>query len=410
MTDITIVSGVVALVVSAVSLFVFYRCRWRDYALPVQCAAAEEDGAAGEAVSIVLSVKNQADDLREVLPLLLAQHYGEFEIIVVDRHSIDETRDVVRALQQSHRNLRYTFIPPTARYVNFEKLAITLGVKAAHFPWVVLTRADARPAGEEWLQALSRCFSPSRDVVMGYANYDLGEGGAGKGAVHARLSRSLRYMRAAVDGKAIGCTTANVAFRRAAFLSCGGFRESVGTPEGEGEFLMQALSDGTNVAVCTSSASFVRLPLPTASECRWQRTWQREIDGKQTARTRFFCVREALTSWCTYAVTLAFLSHAVLRGLAVADGSAYALPWLYFDVPVCLLTLGVCLSAVILFRRATKALGAPRYSLRLFGYALRQPFLTLAAMCRHAVHRGEFRRPIVSEDIYDKRRTEDADG
>lgn len=407
MNDISFVFGVATLVLLLVSLLVFYRCRWRDYFLPSRYAEAEEGNESGSPVSIILSVKNQADDLRTALPLLLAQDYDRFEIIVVDRHSIDETRDVVQALQQTHRNLRYTFIPSSARYVNYEKLAISLGVKGAHFPWVVLARADARPAGDGWLSALAQRFSSSVDVVMGYANYEQGESGAGKAAIHERLSRSLRYLRSAADGRAIGCTTANVAIRRDAFLQCGGFRACAGIPEGEGEFLMQAMADETNVALCTSPEATMWLPQPTKGERRWQRMWQREIDAKQTSRTCLFNCREALTSWSTYAVCLSFLGFAALRAYLALDASAYDLRWLYLDIPVFLLTVAICLLSVLLFRRATKVMGAPKYGAVLFGYALQQPFLTFAAMCRHAVHRGEFRRPIVSEDVHDKRRSED---
>lgn len=404
MTHIYIYYGVLASLLLLLCLVILYRCRWRDYLLPSRYASPEDGDEGDSPVSIVVTTGGGAEALRENLPLLLAQDYARFEVIVVDTRPAGEALDVVRQLQQSYRHLRYTFIPPSARYVDHEKLALTLGIKAAHYPWVLLTTAEACPASPQLLATMARCLSSERDVVLGHVGLRVPEEGGSRAAIHDGLSRSLRAMRAAADGEAIDCSMACVAIRREAFLRHGGFGTDCTVVGGEGMLLMKALSHDGNTAICTAPDAFMWLPAPSAAEVRAQRIERYALWERTTPRYRRYAGREALTSWATYIILSVVLTTVAYTLYEVITASAYDLQLLYPDVPVLVLLITPALLSVFLFRKATTALCAPRYGFRLMGYALKQPWQSLWARLLSVFCKRHLHRPLTPEGEGERRR------
>lgn len=378
-------------------LGVLYRCRWRDYVLPDRFSRGAMGEAEATGVSLIVPTCNEADRLRETLTHLLSQHYEPLEVIVVDQHATDDTRQVVSDLQKNHPNLRYTYIPATARQVNLQKLALTLGAKAAHQPWLVLTRPGAMPASPEWLATLLSHATPATDVVIGYVGIAPQDGKKSKVAAHEALCRALRYMRAAADGRPTGCSTANVALRRATLLRANVFHGAGRWPGGEGDLIMKAMGGRDNVAVSTERDATVWLPEPSTQERREARALQVGANYLQGGTARRYALREALTSWATYTAFLTTAATAALRAYELTETGQYALPWLATDVPTVLTALLIAALSITTFRHATNALGAPRYTLSLALYALRQPWQGLAARRRWAGRRDALRRPDTPE-------------
>ena len=126
-------------------LLALWRFRWRDYSLPARWSETAES-TEQPAISIIIPALDQGDYLAEYLPIFLQQNYPSFEIIVVDEASTDNTPDVLKRLSAEDKRLRYLSVPRSARHIELTKLALTLGVRSARFPWVVFTRADWQTA------------------------------------------------------------------------------------------------------------------------------------------------------------------------------------------------------------------------------------------------------------------------
>ena len=63
-----------------------------------------------ESVSIVICAKNEAENLEQFLPEILTQEYPDFEVVVVNDCSEDETEMVLTRLAQQYPRLKITFI------------------------------------------------------------------------------------------------------------------------------------------------------------------------------------------------------------------------------------------------------------------------------------------------------------
>ena len=137
-TTITLSISSVVLLLAAVSPMVspLFRLPKRD----------EKDSAAiGEnkdkPISVVIISHDNAPELEKHLPAFLSQKYdADYQVIVVADKSDSETDDVIKRFSNDP-HLYATFMPLSSRYISRKKLAITLGIKAAKYPWAIVTDA-----------------------------------------------------------------------------------------------------------------------------------------------------------------------------------------------------------------------------------------------------------------------------
>lgn len=120
-------------------------------------------------VSVILVVKDQCDLLREKLPNLFSQQCeGDYEVIIVDQHSTDDTAELLKTMKEQYSNLYTTFIPQYLFQRDPRRLAFTVGIKAAKGEWVVCSDIDSLPSSETWLSELTDNCTPATEVLLGY--------------------------------------------------------------------------------------------------------------------------------------------------------------------------------------------------------------------------------------------------
>ena len=57
-------------------------------------------------VSVIICARNEADNLTEFLPKILSQNYPDFEVVIVNDCSYDNTEDVIREYKDIFPNLK----------------------------------------------------------------------------------------------------------------------------------------------------------------------------------------------------------------------------------------------------------------------------------------------------------------
>ena len=107
-------------------------------------------------LSVILCARNEADNLRKILPAILEQDYPQFEVIVINDASTDETEDVLGFMEEKYPHLYHSFTPDSARYISHKKLALTLGIKASKHDWLVFTETNCMPASIIWQKVIGR--------------------------------------------------------------------------------------------------------------------------------------------------------------------------------------------------------------------------------------------------------------
>ncbi|MBQ7495424.1 MAG: glycosyltransferase [Bacteroidaceae bacterium] len=347
-------------------------------------------------MSIIVPAHNQAGELRRHLPRILEQEYNDFEVIVVDIASTDETKDILEALELTYPQLRHTHTPASARDISLERLAMTLGLRASRHEWVVLTRADCEPATSLWLRDISEAATDDKGILLGVAKYDEQRQTWFDVKVgFFRLWNTLANLRHMQNGNpAVRADECNVAIRRSLFLQSEGFGEQTNLLTGAAELLVNRLSTPTNTAVVTAPEAIVIQDNMAAS-----RLWkQHRVFYMETRRhqlhTFSYRTKQNLRMMFPWAVFLLLASvWPVMMLLHVPLTSTC---WIALGSGAFLLLL-LLIFKIISFNRAAQAIGyRHRFIFSLPILALALPLWNASAWIAHRLApRNEFRKKFV---------------
>lgn len=205
-------------------------------------------------ITVLLTVHDQAKELEMHLSSFLSQEFdNDFQVVVVAEQGDSETEDVLKRYE-NNEHLYATFIPSSSRYMSKKKLAVTLGVKAAKYEWIIMTDAGCTPASPYWLQCMSKACNENNKLVLGYSNY------TAETADFRRLEQlytELYLMRKAETGIAYRTNSANLAFRKSMFLQGEGYRGNLHLLRGEYDFIVNKYADEGSSALMLEQDAWI---------------------------------------------------------------------------------------------------------------------------------------------------------
>ncbi len=200
-------------------------------------------------VSVIICAKDESDNLRQFLPLVLSQDYPDFEVIVINDGSTDATDDLLKDLCKEYSNLRTTFVPVGANNISTKKLGLTLGIKAAKNDWLLFTDADCMPEDKTWIARMARNFTPETEFVLGYGAYFKKKGFINKLITYDTLLVAMQYMGMALVGKPYMGVGRNLAYRKETFFAQRGFASTLHLRSGDDDLIVNKASTDTNTRV-----------------------------------------------------------------------------------------------------------------------------------------------------------------
>jgi cellulose synthase/poly-beta-1,6-N-acetylglucosamine synthase-like glycosyltransferase len=146
--------------------------------------------------------------VEERLPLILAQNYPDFEVVIVYvGHDSDFYEDLVR-LKQSFPQITTTKIHLDPRFPISRKMALNVGIKSAHYECMVFTSTDAVPQTDRWLSLMAKGFMRG-EIVVGYCGVERGKGFSNYMMRAWRMMHSADWIARAVPTAGRSTTTAS---------------------------------------------------------------------------------------------------------------------------------------------------------------------------------------------------------
>ena len=327
-------------------------------------------------LTLLITVQQkQAQMLERHLPQFLSQDYEPgFEVVVVAEKGDSDTEDVLN--RYAGNPLLYsTYIPDSSRYMSRKKLAITLGVKAAHNEWIVMTDAFCSPSGNHWLQAIASHIADSTtdeanqaplssegdgggyNLIIGYSNYD---DEARPYYRFERLQQACYTMREARQGKAYRAMGCNVAFRKSEFIAGDGFRGNLEHTRGEYDFLVNKFSQRRSTAVANEPDAWIIDDAPTRHEWRSRHIYYMHT-RKYLARSFRHRLLPFIDELALHLCFLAIIGIGVFAGLTSR--------WILLGAAVVALVIAVCMRTSFA-RKTVRAYGEDIASWRLYPYEL----------------------------------------
>jgi biofilm PGA synthesis N-glycosyltransferase PgaC len=171
-----------------------------------------------EPVSIIICARNEADNLDNYLPLVLSQDYPEYEVIVVNDCSTDDTDGIVKKYMEQYPRLRTSIIKEDRKFAHGKKLAVTIGIKAAKYDRLLFTDGDCKPESNHWLSLMAGNFSEKTSIILGYGGYFPQPGFLNKYIRYDTLIIALQYFSFALCRIPYMGVGRNLAYKRSLFF------------------------------------------------------------------------------------------------------------------------------------------------------------------------------------------------
>lgn len=208
------------------------------------------------AVSVIICARNEIENLRTKLPLILEQDYPEFELIVVNDGSEDGTQEFLEDLKLKYPHLRVSSIQKDSKFLRGKKLALTIGLKAAHHDIVLLTDADCEPAGKNWMKLMIRNYSDKNSVILGIGLYKKTKGLLNSIIRFESAFIAMQYIALTRIGKPYMGVGRNLSYRKELFFKNKGFASHLKLESGDDDLFISEVGTSENCVVETNPASF----------------------------------------------------------------------------------------------------------------------------------------------------------
>jgi glycosyltransferase involved in cell wall biosynthesis len=223
-------------------------------------------------VSVIICARNEEQNLMEYLPKVLDQDYPNFQVVIVNDRSWDETWDVMEAFARKFDNIKLVNIPDAGNDGYAKKYAITIGVKAAKYDQLVFIDADCYPVSRNWLKEMASKFSVQRKLVLGAGAFVPEKGFANKIIRYDACQIALQYLSFAKAGVPYMGVGRNLGYKNELYDSVRGFKSHYHIASGDDDLFVNQTARKKNTNICFSPESItLSKAKPTLKDWRIQK-------------------------------------------------------------------------------------------------------------------------------------------
>ncbi len=209
-------------------------------------------------VSVVICAKNESQSLKRYLKIVLIQQYPQFEVVVVNDESTDDSIDVLVEYYKRNKNLKIINIEPgSAKEIAGKKYALLKGIDAASYDTIVVTDADCRPATTHWLSKLVGSYMQNTKFVLGHSPYEKKDGLLNKLIRYEHFISSLLCFGFARGGIPYMGVGRNLSYKKSVIAAADGFNDNKNLPTGDDDLLVNKVATNCNTEICLDNDAFV---------------------------------------------------------------------------------------------------------------------------------------------------------
>lgn len=206
-------------------------------------------------VSVVIAAKNEKENLQRLIPILLAQNYPDFEIIIADDNSKDGTYDLINTFKD--QKLRSILITETPENYNSKKYALTKAIEIADKEIILLTDADCLPSSNNWISEMQSGYDQGKEIVLGYSPYEEKTEFLNLFIRYETFYTAIQYLSFAILNQAYMGVGRNLSYKKSLFMENKGFGSLKSITGGDDDLLIGQIADTSNVTIKISKESKV---------------------------------------------------------------------------------------------------------------------------------------------------------
>ena len=227
-------------------------------------------------VSVVICARNEYENLKKNLPLVLEQNYSQYEVILVNDFSEDDSYFFLKSLQEKHNHFKVINLHENVNFFAGKKLALALGIKSAKYDTILLTDADCSPAGKNWISEIISVFDAKTEIVLGYGGYRKFGGFLNNLIRFDTVSIAVQYMGFALAGKPYMGVGRNLAYKKELFFRSGGFTSHYKINSGDDDLFVNKAAKNKNTRIAIHPDSFT-ISEPKKSFRAWFKQKKRHL-------------------------------------------------------------------------------------------------------------------------------------
>ena len=248
----------VALIISFVVLCLYYGLfyfrigRWHRKGIVAEGGAVSN--TALPPISVVLTARNDAAWLKENLVYLLEQDYPDFEVVVVDYLSHDDTHFVLKLLKDYYPHLKVVPFKEDVNLFQGKKYPLSSGIKSAKNDILMLADPDCTPKNLQWLRGMVKGYANKEtQIVLGFCGLKRTKTLLGVLQQYDNLAYSSHYLGCALMGHPYTASGRNLSYRRNFFFKQGAFIRHYSVAGGSDDLFVYHNANNKNTAVCIDS-------------------------------------------------------------------------------------------------------------------------------------------------------------
>jgi glycosyltransferase involved in cell wall biosynthesis len=208
-------------------------------------------------ISVIVCAKNQEENVKMFVPILARQNYPNYEIVLINDASSDDTLEVFKEFAKQYPNIKLVDVVNNEAFWANKKYALTLGIKAATNEYLLFTDSNSYPSSENWITEMSACFTPTKTIVLGYGAYEK----VRKSFLNLLIRfdtmlHSTQYFAWAKLGKPYTGSGKNMAYKREEFFKTNGFINHMQIRMGEDSLFINEAATAKNTTICFNKDSF----------------------------------------------------------------------------------------------------------------------------------------------------------
>lgn len=210
----------------------------------------------GNPISLILTVRNEEDNLKNNLPKILSLDNVDFEMVVVDDFSQDNSYLVLGLLRDRYKRLTISTLNQETKYS--VKLAQNIAIKASKNQWVLNVPVSLAEVDDEWLNSFSQVIVDDKNVVIGYSTVAKNKGFFN---LLTRIENYFSYIKSAgyiLNRIPFVYSEENIAFKKEKYFEIGGYGQKVTEHYANLELVINSFIKKKNTTVLFNKESLIR--------------------------------------------------------------------------------------------------------------------------------------------------------
>lgn len=207
-------------------------------------------------VSVIIAARNEEDNLFKNLPFILDQDYPEFEVIVINHQSKDDSQHILKAMAKDYHQLKVINLEPNRHLKTGKKLPLTIAIKGAKHNHLLFTDADCQPNSKFWIRNMASNFK-EKELVLGYGPYRKEKGMLNRLIRLDTAMIALSYLSMALGRVPYMGVGRNMGYTKELFFNNEGFKSHYSLQSGDDDLFVQESARKKNYAICLAEDTFM---------------------------------------------------------------------------------------------------------------------------------------------------------